>query len=89
MERQKRAAEAAERLKQEEEEWAKVNEKRKADGKEELTLENWRKEEKGALSPFRSKNNESRALFVVLAGSTRCRHEAWHFGCRDITGYGV
>lgn len=53
-----------------------MNEKRKADGKEELTLENWRKEKKGALSPFRSKNNESHALFVLAAGSTRCRHDA-------------
>lgn len=48
MERQKREAEAAERLKLEEAEWGKVNEKRKAEGKEEKTLEDWRKEKKGA-----------------------------------------
>lgn len=58
LERQKRAAEAAERLKQEEEEWAKVNEKRKADGKEELTLENWRKEEKEAEEKAKKEREE-------------------------------
>ena len=50
VERKKREAEAAERLKEEEEEWARVNEKRKAEGKEEQTLEDWRKEKKGDLT---------------------------------------
>ena len=37
------------RLKEEEEEWAKANEQRKIDGKEEQTLEDWRKEKKGVV----------------------------------------
>lgn len=35
------------RREEEEAEWGKVNEQRKIDGKEEQTLEDWRKEKKG------------------------------------------
>lgn len=65
VERKKREAEAAERLKEEEEEWARVNEKRKADGKEEQTLEDWRKEKKGNLSrAFRPEERVACCLFL-------------------------
>lgn len=47
VERKKREAEALKRQKEEEEQWGKANEQRKADGKEEQTLEDWRKEKKG------------------------------------------
>lgn len=46
VERQKREAEAAKRQKQEEMEWRRVNLLRKAEGKEEQSLEDWRKEKK-------------------------------------------
>lgn len=46
VERQKREAEAAKLQKQEEMEWRRVNLLRKAKGKEEQSLEDWRKEKK-------------------------------------------
>lgn len=50
VERQKREAEALKRLKEEKAELGKINEQRKADKKEELTLEDWRKEKKGMVN---------------------------------------
>lgn len=62
VERKKREEEAAKRLAAEEAEWAKMNEQRKADGKEEQTLEDWRKEKKGA-------HERTRYAYQVLFGA--------------------
>lgn len=71
VERQKREAEAAKRLKEEEEQWGKVNEQRKAEGKEEQTLEDWRKEKKGACH-FHGTNASLCRLFGFVWRSVQC-----------------
>ncbi|CAN0106856.1 unnamed protein product, partial [Sphacelaria rigidula] len=58
LERQKREAEAAKRLKEEEEQWGKSNEKRKAEGKEEQTLEQWQKDKKEAEEKAKKEREE-------------------------------
>lgn len=67
VERQKREAEALKRQKEEEEQWAKANEQKKADGKEEQTLEDWRKEKKGARRASLSRVLLASWVHVVLA----------------------
>ncbi|CAM9993892.1 unnamed protein product [Scytosiphon promiscuus] len=62
VERQKREAEALKRQKEEEEQWAKVNEQRKADGKEEQTLEDWKKEKKEAEEKAKKEREEKEKL---------------------------
>eukprot|EP00752_Nemacystus_decipiens_P005276 g4785.t1 len=61
-ERQKREAEKLKRLKEEEEEWGKANEQRKIDGKEEQTLEDWRKEKKEAEDKAKKEREEKEKL---------------------------
>lgn len=67
LERQKREAEAAKRLKEEEEEWGKSNENRKAEGKEVQTFEDWRKEKKGGWG----------SVICVVPSSTLCQATEW------------
>ena len=67
VERQKREAEAAKRLKEEEEQWGKGNEKRKAEGKDEQTLEQWRKDKKG-VSELRACASRASSLCRAAKG---------------------
>ncbi|CAM9832623.1 unnamed protein product, partial [Pylaiella littoralis] len=58
VERQKREADALKRLEEEKAQWGESNKQRKIDGKEEQTLEDWRKENKEAEEKAKKKKRE-------------------------------